>query len=161
MSESDVVIRILDGEIDKALSVLERIGSKLAAFEQENLAREETTQEQAMVVAHYLSNYFTCCETVFLRVSRHFENNLPGERWHQALLEKMALDIPGIRPALIDDALRADLLELLKFRHFTRYYFELDYDWEKLRFLLGKFHGIRSKLPASLQKFQAYLREIR
>ena len=59
MSESDVVIRILDGEIDKALSVLERIGSKLAAFEQENLAREETTQEQAMIVAHYLSNYFT------------------------------------------------------------------------------------------------------
>lgn len=160
MSESDVAIRVLDGEIDKAVSVLQRISSKLAAFEHEHLAREEATQEQAMIVAHYLSNYVTCCETVFLRVSRHFENNLPGECWHQALLEKMALDIPGIRPALIDDALRADLLELLKFRHFTRYYFELDYDWEKLRFLLGKFHEIRSRLPSSLQQFQVNLRQI-
>lgn len=42
-------------------------------------------------------------ENYFLRVSKLFENNLPDDRWHQALVEKMALDIPGLRPALIED----------------------------------------------------------
>ncbi len=85
------------------------------------------------------------------------ENSLPGHAWHQTLLENMALEVEGVRPAVIDDSLRRDLIEILKFRHFSRYYFELDYDWDKLRFLLVKFKAIHQSLPQKLSAFTDHL----
>ncbi len=43
--------------------------------------------------------------------------------WHRPLLEKMALEIEDVRPKVIGDAAYHGLLELLKYRHFARYYF--------------------------------------
>ncbi len=44
----------------------------------------------------------------------------------------MILEIEGVRKAVISDETYSNLLEFLKFRHFKRYYFEFDYDWDKL-----------------------------
>lgn len=42
-------------------------------------------------------------------------------RWHRALVDKMALDIPGLRPPLLADRQTVqDALTLLKFRHRIR-----------------------------------------
>ena len=44
---------------------------------------------------------YTALETLFLRVSQFFENRLAPDRWHSDLLEKMTLEVPGIRQPLI------------------------------------------------------------
>jgi hypothetical protein len=49
----------------------------------------------------------------------------------------MTLEKKGIRPRVISDETHRLLTELMRFRHFKRYYLALDYDWEKLRFLLS------------------------
>lgn len=68
-------------------------------------------------------------ENYFLRVSKFFENGLPPERWHQALVEKMSLDIPGLRPPLLADRDTArDAVMLLKFRHRMRNLYGEDLD---------------------------------
>ena len=41
-----------------------------------------------MVITQSLTNYYTCLETIFLRISKFFENNLDKDQWHQSLLEK-------------------------------------------------------------------------
>src|SRR6056297_2575739 len=41
-------------------------------------------------------------ENYFLRISKYFENNLPGDRWRMGLVEKMRLDIPNVRPAFLE-----------------------------------------------------------
>lgn len=57
-------------------------------------------------------------ENYFLRISKFFENNLPKESWHKALVDRMGLDIPGLRPALLLEAKDKELvMVLLKFRH--------------------------------------------
>lgn len=150
-------IRTLRGEVQQAFSVLERLERYLCDFEASRLIDKEPGTEEAMVVAQSLSNYYTCLETAFLRISRYFENNLSSQNWHRDLLEKMTLEIEEIRPRIISAETHHDLLELLKFRHFTRYYFELDYDWDKLRFLLKKFHDVRPRVKTELRQFDAFL----
>ncbi|MBN1997855.1 hypothetical protein JW935_09910 [candidate division KSB1 bacterium] len=61
----------------------------------------------------------------------------------------MTLEIGGIRRAVITDDLCNLLQELLKFRHFKRYYFQFEYDWDKLDYLQGK---IQKNNPSNSKK---------
>ena len=69
-------------------------------------------------LAFTMHSLYGVMENYFLRISKFFENNLPADSWHKALVERMALDIPGVRPALLTDKQdREDVYALLKFRH--------------------------------------------
>ena len=67
---------------------------------------------------HHIYNAF---EAYFLRIAKFFENNIDVDSWHRDLLERMRLEIPGIRPALLtDDRLAEKIDELRRFRHVFR-----------------------------------------
>ncbi|MDA3949457.1 MAG: hypothetical protein PF508_09530 [Spirochaeta sp.] len=71
-------------------------------------------------------------ENYFLRISKFFENNLPADRWHQALIDKMGLEIPGVRPALFTDNDQTRLVrEIVRFRHRLRNLYGEDLDPHK------------------------------
>ena len=71
-------------------------------------------------------------ENYFLRISRFFENDLPAQRWHQALVDRVALDIGGVRPALLPDRrTREEVRELVRFRHRLRNLYGEDLDPHK------------------------------
>lgn len=73
-------------------------------------------------------------ENYFLRISKFFENNLPADRWHRSLVEKMALDIPGVRPALLTDPVYLkQVKEIVRFRHRLRNLYGEDLDPYKTR----------------------------
>lgn len=154
---TEIDIQVLRSEIKKGLQVMERIAEYLQRYQDEHVVGKSPGIAEAMVVSQCLSNYYTCSETLFLRISRFFENHLPSDRWHQALLEKMCLEIEGVRPCVLSQDSYYCLLELVKFRHFTRYYFELNYDWDKLLFLSKKFKGLQEKLKTELSEFDDYL----
>lgn len=81
-----------------------------------------------------LHSLYGISENYFLRISKYFENNLPPDRWHKALIEKMALDIPLIRPPLFtSDREKNDAMELLKFRHRFRNLYGEDLDPERTK----------------------------
>lgn len=149
-------IKTLRAEINKSLSVLTRIEDYIVDFQQEKLNKTPGIDE-AMIVTQILTNYYTCLETVFLRISKFFENNLDKEQWRRSLLEKMTLEIEDVRPKIIGESVYHGLLELLKFRHFSRYYFELDYDWDKLMFLLKKFNDIHFQVRKDIAEFDDFL----
>ncbi|MCY4628062.1 MAG: hypothetical protein OXE58_10935 [Acidobacteria bacterium] len=115
------------------------------------------TPVSALIIAGLLENYYTCVETIFLRISQHFENRLGPERWHQDLLQKMTLDVEGVRAAAISEAAFAPLLELLRFRHFKRYYFELEYDWDRLDFLVVKLRQAHPLVTRDLARFRGFM----
>jgi hypothetical protein len=151
----DHTIRTLSSEVRKGIQVLERIASRL-----EGISSDKAGDLEALAVTQLLSNYYTCAETIFLRISRFFENNLPPEKWHQVLLERMTLHIDDVRPCVITDEVYDDLRELMKFRHFSRYYFDLDYDWDRLEFLIQKFQDSRVPLQQQLKAFDEYLQRL-
>jgi hypothetical protein len=76
-----------------------------------------------------LHSAYGVLENYFLRISKFFENDLPADRWQKSLVEKMALEIPGVRPALLaEEPSKRRALELLKFRHLFRNMYGEDLD---------------------------------
>lgn len=145
--------------IQKHRSVLDRIEAFYLNYI-EKMGEPTDELGDAIVIADSLSKYYTCLETVFLRISKFFENDLSPSRWHQDLLDRMALDIPEIRPAVIGGRTCKCLRELLRFRHFTRYYFELDYDWDRISFIQKKFADAVDLVQTDLSSFIDYLHKL-
>ena len=123
----------------------------------DEMSRLGRTPVSALIIAGLLENYYTCLETIFLRISQHFENRLGPDRWHQDLLQKMTLEIEGVRVAALSAAASAPLLELLRFRHFKRYYFELEYDWDRLDFLVAKLRQAHPLVTRDLARFRRFV----
>jgi hypothetical protein len=73
-----------------------------------------------IALAYVIHNVYTAFEAYFLRVAKFFENSLSPESWHRELLNRMTLDIRGIRPALLSHEDVETLDELRRFRHLFR-----------------------------------------
>ncbi|MEW6756573.1 MAG: hypothetical protein AB1505_37215 [Candidatus Latescibacterota bacterium] len=174
-------LSVLLSEVPRSREVLGRIEGYYDEYSQSAVDPAAPTRENAIVVAEILVNYYTCLETVFLRISQFFENTLDRERWHQDLLDKMLLEIEGVRPHVLSEAAHAALRELMRFRHFRRCdeaisggqrpaaaspagpapgatELEFDHDWERLEFLQRKLAAVRPQVTGDLDRFTAALR---
>lgn len=159
MSETDAV-RELIARIDKCRTVATRIGAMYDTFLRDDFNLMGRKNTSAMVIAEFLVDFYTCLETCFFRISQFFENRLSANRWHADLLEKMALSIEGVRVAVLSESSASDLNELMKFRHFRRYYYELEYDWDKIEYLQKVFDRLRQTVPDELTAFRGFLEQL-
>ena len=132
---------------------LEAVYRSVESALEHEIAQLGKTPMSALIVAGLLENYYTCLETIYLRISQSFENNLDPARWHNDLLQKMTLEIEGVRTAAVSEETFPPLFELLKFRHFKRYYFELEYDWDRLDFLVRKLRRVHPLAIRDLERF--------
>jgi len=139
---------------------LEAVYRSMESALDDEIAQLGRTPISALIVAGLLENYYTGLETIFLRISQHFENRLDPARWHNDLLQKMTLEIEDVRVAAVSEAAFSPLFELLKFRHFKRYYFELEYDWDRLDFLVSKLRGVHPLVTRDLERFVRFAREL-
>ena len=123
----------------------------------ETLGQNETA---AFAVATMLENYYTAAETVFFRISQQFGNALTPDRWHSDLLRKMKIEVPDLRPAVISETTYSLMDELMRFRHFKRYYYQLQYDWPRLENLLNVRERVHERLPDELIAFQQFVERL-
>jgi len=114
------LVALIRAHLPRLEAVYRSVGSAL----DNEIAALGRTSISALIIAGLLENYYTCLETICLRISQSFENRLDPARWHHDLLQKMTLEIEGVRTAAISEAAFSPLFELLKFRHFERYYFD-------------------------------------
>ena len=155
MNENEM--KTLTGEVEKTLVVLHRLFDYLSEFLSDRLPGMGRTTDSAFVVAGALENYYTAAETLFVRISQAFENSLPPDRWHTELLHKMTIQVPETRPKVISDSTANLMGELMRFRHFRRYYFALDYDWRRLNVLISISRDAHTSLTTDLEVFLAVL----
>ena len=135
---------------------LETVYQSMESALGDEIAQLGRTPISALIVAGLLENYYTCLETIHLRISQSFENKLESARWHNDLLQKMTLEIDGVRTAAVSDEAFPPLFELLKFRHFKRYYFELEYDWDRLDYLVTKLRQVHPLVTRDLDRFMRF-----
>lgn len=69
----------------------------------------------------------------------------------------MALELQGLRPAVITAEMAAVLADYLEFRHFFRHSYGFDLDWNELKPKAEKLKPTFEKLEAALQQFVAFL----
>ena len=160
MKNSVTEINTLRGELKSTLLIVDKLAQRYREFlddEFNTLGRRRIT---AVYLAEIMEDTYTCTETLFLRISQFFENSISQDRWHQDLLEKMRLEIPDIRKAVIAEQTFILLQEILRFRHFKRYYFELEYDWNKLDFLQNTYEKMMPLLKKDIDQFGAFLQAL-
>jgi hypothetical protein len=150
---SEKVEKLIDS-IERCFAVLDTLDDYFREYREQLPTSGIPGRNHCLVIAQLLENTYTALETAFMRISQYFENSLSTTRWHGDLLEKMTYEIEGMRPRVISDQSRRLLLELLRFRHFKRYYFELDYDWEKLKFLMSVYDRVLPKVREELADFR-------
>lgn len=72
-------------------------------------------------VALNLHGFYSGLERLFELIATAVDQNKPqGAEWHKELLEQMAKEVTGIRPAVISDQVQRDLDEYRRFRHLIR-----------------------------------------
>ncbi len=150
----------LDAHIRKHLALLSDTNAEIKMALEDDLPKLGKTPRAAVMIAGLIENYYTCAETIFVRISQFFGNHLPRDRWHRELLERMCLDIPSTRPRVLSDAVHNDLVELMRFRHFKRYYFGTEYDWERIEALLLRVERLSVQLPVGLESFLVFLEKL-
>ena len=127
MSPTEARVALLCAEIERDFAEVER------QLERANQHDPGASDPNAAWVALALDHAYEAFESLLVRIERALD--LPpraGERWHIDLLESSALDVPGLRPAIVPEASVRDWLELLKFRHFLRHAYAADLDAARL-----------------------------
>jgi len=145
-------LSLLIGEIRKTIIQINKMNQKYIYFSEKR--NDFPDNFDLIVLAEIITDYYTCLETAFLRISKAFENSLEKYKWHANLLERMVVEIPGVRKALLTDVSYDLLKEIMRFRHFKRYYFELDYDKDRIDFLEKKYKEV---VPLVLQELELYI----
>lgn len=98
-------------------------------------------------LGYTIQNIYNALESYFLRISRFFENDLPPSTWHRELVERMTIEIEGLRPRLLDSSLAQDIHELRAFRHVFRNIYGTRLDPERTRI-------VQNRVPSALTAFR-------
>ncbi len=120
-----------------------------------------TDELDHMVLGSCLHNLYNAFEAYLLRVAKFFENSVDEHMWHRDLVDRMALDIPGIRPALITDrTLLARIDELRRFRHVFRNLYKNRLHPGKLRIVSEAAEGIDQAFLPMHEAFVRWLEDV-
>ncbi len=104
-------------------------------------------------LGYYLHNFYNGCENIFIIIAKFFENDISDESWHSDLLKRMKLEIPGYRPAVIDEKLYKQLDEFRGFRHVFRHIYGFNLDWEREKFIAGKLVSVIDEFTKQVEGF--------
>lgn len=150
----------LISEINKTLFLLDKNRKLYENFEQKELPMLGKGTSSSMIISQIVTDFYTGIETLFHRISQFFGNSIDKSSWHKDLLKNMTLEIKDKRAAVIGDTTASALDELLRFRHFRRYYFDTEYDWERIEFITKKYLQSAEGIKKDLDNFINFLEKL-
>ncbi len=105
-------------------------------------------------VAFELMRAYNVMERLLERICEACENHFERRGdYHERLLQRLALALPGIRPAFVPSAALPDLRELKGFRHVIRHAYDLVIVPERFAFPLAAAERVASSLPRWAEDF--------
>ena len=142
MTREETLLRRLAAEVTNELASLEQLAAELGG------APSGSDTYSLRARGSILHDFYSGVERVFVRIAGELNGGVPqAERWHQELLGDMVLEIPKVRPAVIDARLAKDLSEYLRFRHVFRNVYGSGLEADRLQTLADR-------LPATLAAFR-------
>ncbi|KIH75468.1 hypothetical protein SAMN05660860_03269 [Geoalkalibacter ferrihydriticus] len=110
-------------------------------------------------VALNLHGFYSGFERIFERISSLIDENIPeGANWHQELLNKMTLEIPGKRPAVISEDLKKNFEMYRGFRHVVRNVYTYHMKPEKIEPLVKKLPSVFTTAEKEIQAFVDFMK---
>ena len=105
-------------------------------------------------IAYQIHNLYCTVEDLLKIVASCFENNMSStSQWHSILLQRMTMEIPGIRPALLSPDSYTILNSMRGFRHFFRHAYASDIDYQQLTMNLHRALELKKHLDHDVSQF--------
>lgn len=105
-----------------------------------------------------LHHLYSAIEAGFERIAKRLDESMPeGGECHADLLRQMAIDVTGLRPALLDTELLRRLDEYRRFRHVVRKGYEHEYEWARMEHLVSGLPQLQSNLRTAVDRFDRFL----
>jgi hypothetical protein len=118
----------------------------------------DTHSGRLEAAAFELARCYNIIEQAGLQVARGFENRFDKNGgWHEALLRRLTLEIPGIRPPLFPAALRPALDELRRFRHLVHHAYELELREDRIQELAAL---VQTVAQATGEAWEDFVRKV-
>ena len=109
-------------------------------------------------IVHELYN---AVERYLERVAVEMNGGLPaGPDPHARLLQRMAHELPDVRPAVLSQDVARRLDEYLRFRHLFRHRYGFELEWPRLRPLIDGIAHLSPDLRRELLEFEAQVRDL-
>ncbi len=144
-------LAVLRADVLGQMNLIDLIFDKVADRATGLMPDNEVQLESA---AYQLHNLYNALEDLFKLVAFHFENQLQDpSKWHIEMLQRMAQEIPGIRPALITHDAFVLLNSLRSFRHFFRHAYNTPIDYAQLGINLDRARQLRQPLERDVANF--------
>lgn len=158
----------MNDDADRALLIAELEGDlealpELLEINNRSMQRIDTGAIEELdyaALGYTLHNLYNLMENSFLRITRHFENDIGGEGLHKELLHRMTLSIEGIRPRVIDRQTAEQIDELRAFRHVFRNMYQKNLDPEKLLLLQTRLPDMVSSWKTAIAGFVNLLKTL-
>jgi hypothetical protein len=104
--------------------------------------------------AYEVARFYTVFERMLENICTVFENHFDRHGdWHEKLLSRLALELPGLRPALLPADAAAPLRELKRFRHLIRHAYDLTLRADRLRELVAITTEVNGLIPGWCKTF--------
>lgn len=148
-----VGLAILEQELAADATVMAE-AARLAA---ERLADEHAGHLSAC--GYELNRFYNVLEKSFERLCEAFENHFEkAGDYPERLLERVSLDLPGIRPRFLPAELRTHVRELKSFRHFFRHAYDPILRADRLAELVAGAIDVSAAFPEWIRQFCAAIR---
>jgi hypothetical protein len=152
------LMKKLASQLAQDLKVAFSLSDTILEFTEDVNQQSGELDPNVYAVALSLQHYYTSLETPFKRVAKELDGDLPsGEQWHLELLEQLAIEIKGLRPALLNNQEKKKLDKIRRFIHVVRHGYEYELDWYQIKPLVELVNEINPSLENSFKKFEDFL----
>jgi hypothetical protein len=129
-----------------------------AAAEKAQAAYAEGGAYNVDAAALSLHGFYSGAERIFEWIARQVDGTLPqGPAWHRELLDQMTLDVPGVRPSVLQKVTAKQLEEYLGFRHVVRNLYTWELDTTKVKRLIKRLPHTLQAVEKDLETFGRFL----
>jgi hypothetical protein len=127
----------------------------------ERIDAGSTDELDLYALGYTIHNVYGMIEAGCLRISKFFENSLSLDSWHKELLNRMLIDIPGMRPAFLEKDAYVLVDELRGFRHVFRNSYNRPQDRERTLLLQKKVPHAIAAFDSAVERFVIFLQDLR
>ncbi len=152
-------LAILRDEIEEEFTNIDKLRLQVQDIRKEN--RDLNLELKTRLNASVLADFYMAVEKIFKLIAKEIDSELPyTENWHKKLLRQMSVEIPEIRPAVIDKKLFHMLEEYLKFRHLVRNIYGFQLEGKRFVHLVEELAVVIEDLETQVTDFLEKIQEI-
>lgn len=148
---------VLKSEIQAELAKIQKVTNEIECL-YGKIKDATPSLVELSAMATFLHNFYSGIENVMKRIASALDDNIPsGTSWHADLLNRMSIEIAGIRKNVFSEDTVNELIDYLSFRHMFVHSYGFELKWSKMQLLVESIRNVFAKVRQDIDNFLNYL----